>query len=105
MLDIGLGGLFTGPVDAVLNIGDDKLKQEAIKSVLSAGYSASITMMFETGRKKLWGEGRALQQTARSLYLSLQPLEAKGLLALAVPKDLLDADELASFQSEFNKKL
>ena len=105
MFGIDIGGLFTGPVSAVLEIGDDKLKQEAIKSVLSAAYSAAITSLFETGRKKLWGEGHALQQTARALYLSLQPLVQNGVLSLSVPKDLLDPDELAKFEGEYSKKL
>jgi len=99
-----IGGLFTGPVGAILEIGDDKLKRQAIKSILSAGYSATITMLFETGRKKLWGEGKALQQTARSIWLSLQPLADAGLLSLDVPKDLMDPDELSKFQGEYAQK-
>lgn len=105
MFDLGIGGLFTGPVDAVLEIGDDKLKQQAIKSVLSAGYSAAITSLFETGRKNLMGEGHALQQTARSIWLSLQPMVENKLLSLAVPLDLLDKNEMAKFESEYNTKI
>ena len=104
MLDIGIGGLFTGPVDAILHVGDDKLKQLAIKAALSAGYSGVITFQFETGRKKLWGEGLALQRTARAIYLSLQPMADAGLLDLSVPQDLFDSDEMARFNSRFAEK-
>ncbi|HLI02750.1 MAG TPA: hypothetical protein VFC10_07385 [Terriglobia bacterium] len=104
MLDLGIGGLFTGPVDALLHVGDDKLQRQAMKSVLSAGYSAAITALFETGRKGLLGEGHALQQTARALWLSLQPMVESGLLDLSVPQDLLNPDELARFQTAYNSR-
>ncbi len=67
---------------------------------MSALYSAQITLLWETGRRKLWGEGQALQRTATSIYLTLSTLEKKGLIVLTVPKDLLEANNLSQFQTE-----
>lgn len=104
----GLDGLFTGPVEAVLAIKDDEEKRLAIKSVLSAGYSGVITFLFEAGRRKLLGFGPALQQMARAMRMSLQPMIDKGLLVVEMPKDvqadLMDPDKLAQFEGEYNSK-
>jgi hypothetical protein len=101
MLDL----TFPNPVSWFESAATGKMDRDVMKSILSAVYSNYITLMFETGRKKLWGEGPALQATARVTYLSLQPLVQKGLLVLSVPKDLLDPDELSKFESEYSKSL
>jgi len=67
---------------------------------MSALYSAQITLLWETGRRKLWGQGQALQRTATSIYLTLSTLERKGLIVLTIPKDLLDPNNLSLFQTE-----
>lgn len=93
------------PVSWFESYANGKIERDIVKAVLSTVYSNYITLLFETGRKKLWGEGAALQATARATYLCLQPLINKGLLSLTVPKDLLDANAMATFQDEYNKKL
>lgn len=97
------------PVRMIEGIADEKLKRKAIKSTMGVGYSAAITGLFELGRKRLFGFGRVLQQVARSIYLSLKPMEDEGLLALAIPNDVLrdleDPDEMAKFRTEYLKKL
>jgi|SRR5690348_1814232 len=93
------------PVSWFESYANGKIERDITKAVLSTIYSNYITLLFETGRKKLWGEGAALQATARATYLCLQPLVNKGLLALTVPQDLLDADAMSKFQSEYSKKL
>ena len=104
MFDFGL----PDPVGMIEGIADEKLKRRAIKGFMSVGYSATITGLFEAGRKKLLGFGVVLQQVARAIYLSLKPLEDEGVLALAIPndvlKDLTDPDELSKFQMEWNSK-
>lgn len=93
------------PVDWFNSFASGKLDREELKAALSVVYSDYITFLFESGRKKWWGEGPALQATARATYLSLQPMVEKGLVSLSVPKDLLDPDALSKFQSEYSKKL
>ena len=100
MLDLS----FPNPVSWFESAASGKIERDTLKSILSAAYSNYITFLFETGRRKLWGEGAALQATARVTYLCLQPMVAKGLLSLSVPSDLLDPDQLSKFESEFNQK-
>jgi hypothetical protein len=95
---------FPNPVAWFESAATGKIERETLKTLLSSAYSTYITVLFETGRKKLWGEGAALQQTARATYLSLQPMVNKGELVLTVPRDLLDPDALSKFQSEWNAK-
>ena len=91
---------FPSPVAWITSLKDDNQKRELINATMSALYSAQITLLWETGRRKLWGEGPALQRTATSMYLTLSTLEKKGLITLTVPKDLLDANNLSQFQTE-----
>jgi len=70
-------------------------------------YSAQITFMWRSGSSKwaLWaGEGKALQDAATAMYLSLQSLEAKNFLTLTVPQDMLAADNLSKFETSFVAK-
>src|SRR5690348_5918943 len=105
MFDIAL----PDPVSMIEGIADEKLKRKAIKGCMGALYSSVITGLFEAGRKKLFGFGRVLQQMARSIFLSLEPLAQEGILALAIPKDVLEdlkrPDEMAKFETEFSQKL
>src|SRR5690242_17621915 len=105
MLDFSL----PDPVGMIESIADEKLKRKAFKATFGMVYSAVITGLFEAGRKKMFGWGRVFQSVSRSIYLSLQPLEEEGILAMAIPKDvkkdLLDADSMSQFETEYSKKL
>jgi hypothetical protein len=91
---------FPSPVGWFESVKDEGQKRDLINATMSALYSAQITLLWETGRRKLWGEGAALQRTAVSMYLTLSTLEKKGLIVLTVPKDLLDPNVLSQFQTE-----
>lgn len=91
---------FPNPVAWFESAKDENQKRDLINATMSTLYSAQITLLWETGRRKLWGEGAALQRTATSMYLTLSTLEKKGLITLTVPKDLLAADNLSQFQTE-----
>src|SRR5204863_10059023 len=91
---------FPNPAEWIASAKDDNQRRELINATMSAFYSAQITFLWETGRRKLWGEGAALQRTATSMYLTLTTLEKKGLITLTVPRDLLDANNLSQFQTE-----
>src|SRR5271170_5170462 len=83
------------------------LEREVINSLVSAAYSAWISMLWRSGQAK-WaaftGEGQALKDAATSVYLTLSTLEAKGFLSLTVPQDLLDPNNLSRFQTEEKTK-
>jgi hypothetical protein len=83
------------------------LEREVMNSLVSTSYSAWIAAMWRSGSSK-WamfiGEGQAMKDAATVMYLSLQQLQGKGFLCLTVPKDLLDADNLARFQTSQLKK-
>lgn len=76
------------------------LQRQEIDAFVSALYSAQITFLWQSGKKSWWGEGKAMQDAATAQYLTLTRLETKGFLTLTVPKDLLDPDNLARFQTE-----
>lgn len=91
---------FPNPVSWITAAKDDDQKREMLNAMMSMFCSAQITLLWETGKRKLWGEGPALQKTATSMYLCLRELEKKGFLTLTVPSDMLEADNLSKFQSE-----
>lgn len=91
---------FPSPIGWFESIKDENQKRDLINATMSALYSAQITLLWETGRRKLWGEGPALQRTATSMYMTLKALEKKGLLVLTVPKDLLEKSNLDQFEIE-----
>jgi hypothetical protein len=83
------------------------LEREIVNSLISAAYSAWISFMWRSGSAKwaVWtGEGQGMKDAATAMYLSLRDLEKKNFLCLTVPKDLLDADNLAKFQTEEKTK-
>ena len=98
---------FPNPADWITSIKDDEQKRQLINSAASAAYSAWITFTWRSGTswiaQKL-GEGKALQDSAVAMYLSLRELESKNFLVLTVPKDLLDSNLLSQFQSEWRTK-
>ena len=91
---------FPNPAEWINSVKDADQKRTLINATVSALYSAQITLLWETGRRKLWGEGTALQRTATSMYMTLQALEKKGLIVLTVPKDLLEKSNLDQFEIE-----
>lgn len=95
---------FPNPVEWFAAAKDDDQKRALINATMSALYSAQITMLWETGKAaegKWWGsEGPAFKRTATAMFLTLRVLEQKNLIALTVPQDLLDADNLSKFQTE-----
>lgn len=98
---------FPDPVSMFEGAATAKLEREVVNSIMSAAYSSWITFMWRSGSAKWadWsGEGQAMKDAATSAYLTLSGLEKKGFLRLTVPKDLLDANNLARFQSEQQTK-
>lgn len=95
---------FPNPVSWITSAKDDDQKRALINATMSALYSAQITFLWESGRNSWFGEGKAMQRTATSIYLTLSTLEKKGLIVLTVPKDLLNADNLSQFQTELRTK-
>jgi hypothetical protein len=83
------------------------LEREVVNAFVSSAYSAWISAMWRSGSAKwviVTGEGQAMKDAATAMYLSLRELEKKNFLTLTVPKDLLDADNLARFQTEEQTK-
>lgn len=92
------------PVSILEAAATAKLERETINSLASSAYSAQISFLWRAGAGKLaaaLGLGQAMQDAATSQYLSLRELEKKGFLTLTVPKDLLAADNLARFETEW----
>lgn len=98
---------FPDPVSMFEGAKTSGLEREVVNSLVSCAYSSWITAMWRSGSAK-WatftGEGQAMKDAATAMYLSLTKLETKGFLSLTVPKDLLDADNLARFQTEEQTK-
>ena len=98
---------FPDPVSMFEGAKTAGLEREVINALMSAAYSAWITFMWTSGAAK-WadftGEGQALKAAATTAYRSLRELEKKNFLTLTIPQDLLDADNLSRFQTEFQSK-
>src|SRR5256885_16235862 len=94
---------FPNPVTWVTTLKDDNQKRELINATMSALYSSYISFLWRSGSSR-WaqyiGEGKALQDSAVAMYLSLRELQKKNFLVLTVPSDMLSADILSHFQSE-----
>lgn len=83
------------------------LERDEINAFVSMAYSAwlSFTWRSGTARWVTWaGEGKALQDAATAAYLSLESLQKKNFITLAVPSDLLDAANVSRFQVSFKTK-
>jgi len=95
------------PVSIFESAKNAGMERDEINALASAAYSSWITAMWRSGSSKWaqWiGEGKALQDAATAMYLSLQELEKKNFLTLTVPSDLLDAANLSRFQTSFKEK-
>ena len=80
-------------------------ERAAFTAIQSAAYSSYISGLWSEGSAKWLGStGQGLKDAATACYLSLRVLEEKGLLVLTIPKDLLDANNLSRFQTEYVKR-
>ena len=79
------------------------LERDEINAFVSMLYSAQISFLWRSGSAK-WaqyiGEGKALQDAATAMYLSLRALEKKNFLTLTLPIDMLAAENLSKFETE-----
>ena len=94
---------FPNPVGWYESAKNSGLERDEINAFVSMLYSAQIAFLWRSGSSKWaqWlGEGKALQDAATAMYLSLSALEKKGFLTLTVPQDLLEADNVSRFQTE-----
>lgn len=94
---------FPDPVSWYEGAKTSGLERDEMNAFASMVYSAQITFLWRSGSSKWaqWiGEGKALQDAATAMYLSLSTLEKKNFLTLTVPQDLLAADNLSKFQTE-----
>jgi hypothetical protein len=83
------------------------LERDELNAFVSMAYSAQIAFLWRSGSSKWaqWlGEGKALQDAATAMYLSLESLQKKNFLTLTVPQDLLSADNLSKFQTSSKEK-
>jgi hypothetical protein len=98
---------FPNPVGWYESAKTAGLEREEINAFVSMLYSAQIAFLWRSGSSKWaqWiGEGKALQDAATAMYLSLEALQKKGFLTLTVPSDLRDADNLSKFVTEYKAK-
>jgi hypothetical protein len=93
---------FPSPVSWYESAKNAGLERQAANSFVSAMYSSWISFVWRSGSSK-WaqyiGEGKAMQDAATAMYLTLQKLETKGFLTLTVPQDMLQANNLANFET------
>lgn len=76
------------------------LERDEINAFVSMLYSAQISFLWRSGKARwaVWaGEGQAIQDAATAMFLSLEALQKKGFLTLAVPSDMLEAANLSKF--------
>jgi hypothetical protein len=95
------------PVSMFESAKNAGLEREIAAAMVSASLSAAIAGMWRSGSAKWadWtGEGQALKDAATVMYLTLHQQLKPGFLTLTVPKDLLNADNLARFQTETQTK-
>ena len=95
---------FPNPVSWYEGAKNANLERDELNAFVSMAYSAQISFLWRSGSSK-WaqfiGEGKALQDAATAMYLSLEALQKKGFLTLTVPQDLLAAENLSKFQTSF----
>jgi hypothetical protein len=94
---------FPNPASWYESVKNGTLERDEVNAFVSMVYSAQISFLWRTGTAK-WaqflGEGKALQDAATAMFLSLRELEKKNFLTLTVPTDMLSADNLARFTTE-----
>lgn len=98
---------FPNPVGWFESAKNAGLQRDEINAFVSMLYSSQISFLWRSGESKWaqWvGEGKAMQDAATAMYLSLENLQKGGFLTLTVPKDLLEADNLSRFQTSSKEK-
>lgn len=93
---------FPNPVSWYESGKNAGLQRDEINALVSAAYSSWITFTWRSGNSKwaAWlGEGKALQDAATAMFLSLRELQKKNFLTLTVPTDMLEADNLSKFET------
>ena len=83
------------------------LERDEVNAFVSMLYSAQIAFLWRSGSSKFAqyiGEGKALQDAATAMYLSLQALQKKNFLTLSLPTDMLEAANLSKFTTETKTK-
>jgi hypothetical protein len=94
---------FPNPADWYNTAKNGGMERSEVNAFVSMAYSAQIAFLWRSGSSKWaqWtGEGKALQDMATAIYLTLSSLEAKNFLTLTVPADMLTPDNLSKFQTE-----
>ncbi len=98
---------FPNPVAWFEGAKNAGLERDEINAFFSMLYSAQIAFLWRSGSSR-WaqylGEGKALQDTATAMYLSLHALEKKNFLTLSVPSDMLTEENLSKFTPESKTK-
>ncbi len=93
-------GMFEGAKNA-------GLERDEINALISMLYSSWLSFLWRSGKAKwaTWaGEGQAMQDAATAAFLTLEALQKKGFLTLAVPIELLEAANISKFTTEMKTK-
>lgn len=98
---------FPDPISWYSGAKQAGLERDEINAFVSMLYSAQISFLWRSGKAKwaLWaGEGQAMQDAATAMFLSLEALQKKGFLTLAVPSEMLEAANISKFTTEMKTK-
>src|SRR6267378_2942724 len=98
---------FPNPVSWYTGAKQAGLERDEINAFVSMAYSAWLSFTWRSGNARwaIWsGEGKAMQDAATAGFLSLQALQKKGFLTLAVPSDMLEAANLSKFITQEKTK-
>jgi hypothetical protein len=93
---------FPNPAQWYESVKNAGIEREDANAFISMLYSAQISFLWRSGSSKWaqWiGEGKALQDAATAMYLSLEALQKKGFLTLTVPSDMLVAENTSKFET------
>ena len=96
---IDIGGLFTGPVQAMEGIADEKLKRQAITLAISIAYSQYVTFLYAMGaaleKKRFFGWlGPPLKMMAASVFQMQQLQDEEKIFYFAVPQAMVKDQKL-----------
>ncbi len=92
---------FPDPIAWYSGMKQAGLQRDEINAFVSMLYSAQVSFLWRSGKARwaIWsGEGSAMQDAATAMFLSLQALEKKDFLTLAVPADMLEKANIERFQ-------
>jgi len=95
---------FPSPVSWYEGAKNSSLERKEIDAFVSSFYSSIITGLWSFGAKNWLGLGQVSRDIATALYLNLSIQETKNFLTITVPQALLEANNLAKFQSEYKTK-